>query len=135
MTFNGFSPMRKGTLLILSGSAEHLFFICNDPCFYPRMAKDAFLGVNISSIKQGVDHDTTCVVFPGEHEFVSRPSFTFYGRAEIFGAESVAQRVESGEFRTHAPCSDSLFSRILQGFHTSPFVRPNIQKYAATYCR
>lgn len=127
--------MRKGTLLILTGPVEHLFFICNDPTFYPRFAKDCFLGVNISSIKTGIEFDKTCLLRPGDHSFVSRPSYVFYEKAQIFGSESAQQRVATGEFRTHEMCGDRLFGRIIEGFTESPFVTPKILTYVNAYCR
>lgn len=134
MSDPGYTPTRKGSLLIISGPVEHLYFICNDPVFFPAKASDCFLAVNITSIKPEIQHDTTCVVVPGDHPFVVRPSYAYYEKAEIFGAETTRRRVATGDYKTHHSCSDQLIDRVIAGFTTSPFVSPKIRKYAEKYC-
>lgn len=129
-----FSPVKKGTILLLSGSKEHIYFICNDPVFYPKIAKTSFLAVNLTSIVEGVEHDPTCVLNVGDHSFVKHPSYIFYGKADIFGVETIAGQVQSGDIRIHHPCEDSTFQRILAGFTQSSFVKPKILNYYQKYC-
>lgn len=128
------APLRKGTLLIPSGGTDHLFFICNDPVYYPKMAKECFLAVNISTVKPGIEHDSTCILNAGDHPFVHHSSFVYYKKADIFGAITVSQQIASGDIRTHAPCSDQTFSRILAGFGISPHVIPRIRLFYQKYC-
>jgi hypothetical protein len=129
-----FSPVQKGTIMLLSGSKEHLYFICNDPVFYPRLACDSFLAVNLTSVTEGIESDPTCLLNVGDHPFVRHPSYVFYRRAEIFGAATVIQSVSSGDIRIHDPCSDGTFQRILDGFNVSPHVKPLIKNYYQKYC-
>ncbi|MFQ2178093.1 hypothetical protein [Aeromonas veronii] len=128
------NPLRKGTLLIPSGGTDHLFFICNDPIFYPNLAKECFLAVNISTIKQGIEHDTTCQLNVGDHPFVRHPSFVFYKKAEIWGAVTVSQEIAMGNIRPHVPCEDPVFTRVLEGFGISPHVLPRIRAFYQKYC-
>jgi len=60
----------KGTILIPANSASHLHFVCNDPVFYPNKGKECVFLVNISSIKQGISHDTSCLLDVGDHPFI-----------------------------------------------------------------
>ncbi|WP_333894959.1 hypothetical protein [Atlantibacter hermannii] len=129
-----FNPVQKGTIMLLSGSKEHLFFICNDPVFYPKLAKESFLAVNLTSIAAGIEPDSSCLLNVGDHPFVRHPSYVLYRRAEIFGADSVIQRVSAGDIRIHDPCSEGTFQRILGGFNVSPHVRPVIKNYYQKYC-
>lgn len=129
-----FAPLQKGTLLIPSGSTDHLFFICNNPVFYPKAATECILTVNISSVKPDIDYDSTCILHVGDHPFVNHPSFVFYNKARIMGAVTVSQSVASGDFRTHVPCGDQAFQRILDGFGLSPHVIPRIRLFYQKYC-
>ena len=129
-----FSPLCKGTLLIPSGGTDHLFFICNDPVFYPRLAKECFLAVNISTVKLGIEHDSTCILNIGDHPFVQHPSFVYYKKADIFGSVTVSQQIAAGDIRTHAPTNDQTFERILAGFGISPHVIPRIKSFYHNYC-
>lgn len=127
-------PIRKGTLLIPTGGTNHLFFVCNDPIFYPNLARECFLAVNISSIKAGIEHDTTCILAVGDHPFVRHPSFVYYKNANILGSVTVSQRIASGDIHTHQPCDDPTFTRILAGFDVSPYVVPRVKTFYKKYC-
>ncbi|EIF0102212.1 hypothetical protein LEX56_004686 [Salmonella enterica] len=129
-----FSPVQKGTILLLSGSKEHIFFICNDPVYYPKMVKETFLAVNLTSITDAFEPDHSCVLDVGDHPFIRHSSYVFYRRAEIFGAETVIHGVTSGDIRVHQPCEESTFQRILTGFEISPHVKPVIRNYYQKYC-
>lgn len=130
-----FKPLKKGTILVLSGPVEHLHFICSDPVFYPRNGKASFLAVNLSSINTGIYHDPTCVLTPGDHPFVHHNSYIYYAKADIFGEVTVAQQVAQGDIEVHQPCSDAVFTRILAGFAHSPHVRPVIRTFYERHCR
>ncbi len=129
-----FTPLQKGTILLLSGAKEHLFFICNDPVFYPPLVKETFLAVNLTSITDLSETDTTCLLDSGDHPFIRHPSYIFYRRADIFGAETIIQQVTAGDIRVHQPCENNVFQRILNGFALSPHVRPKIKSYYHRYC-
>ncbi|EIV5803169.1 TPA: hypothetical protein RFY33_003298 [Klebsiella aerogenes] len=128
------TPVQKGTILLLSGSKEHIYFICNDPVFYPKLVKETFLAVNLTSISDAFEPDRTCILDVGDHPFVRHPSYIFYRRAEIFGAETVTNRITAGDIRVHQPCEDITFQRILDGFSVSPHVKPVIRNYYQRYC-
>lgn len=130
----GFSPVQKGTILLLSGAKEHIFFICNDPVFYPRLNKNTFLAVNLTSVSEEFESDNTCILNVGDHPFVKHPSYIFYRRAEIFGTETVTNGVSAGDIRVHQPCEIATFQRILDGFAVSPHVTPKIKGYYQRYC-
>ncbi len=130
-----FSPARKGTVLIPSGPTDHLHFVCCDPVFYPKQAKECVLLVNISTIKPDIDYDRTCIVQVGDHPFVTRASYIYYRKADIFGSNSLSRNVADGTFQAHQPCSDELFSRILNGFDISEDVRGKVKNFYSMYCR
>ncbi|MGL5289544.1 MAG: hypothetical protein ACRC9N_08675 [Aeromonas sp.] len=126
--------IQRGTLLIPSGSTNHLFFVCNAPVFYPRNTKESFLAVNISSITPEIEHDQTCILDAGDHPFVCHPSFVYYRKADVFGAATVSEQIAAGDIQTHAICEEKTFSRILAGFDLSPHVTPMIRNFYRKYC-
>ncbi|HHA1934672.1 hypothetical protein ACEV60_21430 [Enterobacter ludwigii] len=131
---DSFTPVKKGSILLLSGPKEHIYFICNDPVFYPQLARDSFLAVNLTSVGGGYEIDHSCLLDVGDHPFVKHPSYIFYQRAQIFGVDTVMRQVIAGDIRTHQPCEDDTFRRILSGFDISPYVNPKIKSYYQKYC-
>lgn len=130
-----FTLTRKGTILIPTGPVKHLHFVCSDPVFYPSLVKNCVLVVNISSIEEGLDYDPTCVLDTGEHPFVRHPSYVYYRKAEIYGADNIARNVADGTFSAHEPCTDGTFKRILDGFDISDDVRPKVHSFFEKYCK
>ncbi len=130
-----YSPTKKGTVLIPSGSKDHLHFICSDPVFYPRTGKESVLVVNISSIKPDIEHDTSCVLDVGDHPFITHPSYVYYLKADIFSTENIARNVADGYFDTHEDCGDKTFTRILAGFEISDDVRPKPFRFYEKHCK
>lgn len=130
-----FIPMKKGTILMPTYPSEHLHFICSDSVFYPRSAKECVLIVNISSIVDGLHYDQTCLLNVGDHPFISHASYIFYKKAVIFGTNEISQGVAQGDFSIHAPCSDDIFNRILDGFGNSDEVSGKIRKFYETHCK
>jgi hypothetical protein len=131
---SSYRPYRKGTILLLSGSSNHLFIICNDPVFYPSLNKDCFLAVNLTSIKDFFEHDQTCVFNGGEHPFIKHPSYVNYKKSEILGENTISREVDSGNIQTHAPCDEGMFDLVLNGFSSSPFLTPKIKRFYEKYC-
>ena len=127
--------MKKGTILIPTGPVEHLHFICCDRVFYPNLNKECVLLVNTSSIDQDIEYDQTCVLNIGDHPFVTHPSYIYYRKADIFGADSINRNIAEGNFAIHQSCSDEVFEKILYGFETSDEVRIKIKKFYYKYCK
>ncbi|WP_025672779.1 hypothetical protein [Salinivibrio socompensis] len=127
---------KKGTILIPSGGVKHLHFVCSDPVFYPKYTKESVLVVNISSVPQDEQwYDSTCVLYAGDHPFVKYPSYVYYRKADIFGADNVQQRIDDGTFDVHQVCPDDTFSRILAGFDISEDVSAKAHHFYEKYCK
>ena len=129
-----YHPLRKGTLLIFSGSCEHLHIICNDPVFYPNYNKESILVVNISSIRDAIEHDPTCIFNGREHPFIKHPSYVYYNKADILGVNTVCNEVDNGNIKTHQNFTENHFNKILEGFSVSKFVTPKIKRFYEKYC-
>ena len=130
-----FQPYRKGTLLALSGRLDHLHVICNDPVHYPIDGCDCVLAVNISSVKNGVPYDPTCILKVGDHTFVRHDSYVVYEKAVIWKVGNIDKYVAAGNIK---PFSDDMpedvFKRILEGFDISEDVEPRAQRFCKKYC-
>jgi hypothetical protein len=111
-----FEAYRKGTVLALSGSCEHLHIICNDPAYYPRNESYCVLAVNISSCKFGIKFDDTCILKAGEHPFIKHDSYVVYRHSVIWQAEKIIAKVASGEIVPHKEMETEPFKRVLNGF-------------------
>lgn len=77
-----YNPSEGSTLLIPSGPKHHLFIVLTKPCRLGRVSM-----VNITSVIPGTTYDQTCVLQPGEHNFIRRLSYVYYRKARV---ESVA---------------------------------------------
>ena len=130
-----FVPLRKGTVLIPTGPTNHLHFICCDPVHYHNQNKECVLAVNISSIDEDIECDQTCTLNVGDHPFIKNPSYVYYRKAEIFGADNISRNVAEGNFIAHQPCNDATFNRILNGFEVSEEVRFKIKRFYEMYCK
>lgn len=131
----GNAVAKKGTILIPSGPTKHLHFVCSDPVFYPRVGKECVLLVNISSINGDIIHDSTCELNVGDHPFITKPSYVYYKKAELFGSENIERNVAAGEFQIHAPCDEDVFKRILKGFDASDDVSRKVYNFYEKYCK
>lgn len=120
---------RRGTLLILTGATHHLHVVMNDPVFSAEHSAHSILLVNISSVKDGVPYDATCVLDAGCHPFVKHQSYVSYAHAVVSNAERVAVKVTAGEIVQKDDVSEGIFTRVLQGFFESDQVTPKILRF------
>ncbi len=131
---NTYQVLRKGTILIPTGPCNHLHVICNNPVFYPHLAKDCVLAVNLSTLNNLIDCDRTCLLKVGEHPFINHDSYIFYRKAEILGVNTISRNIDDGSFSTHDPFEDITFEKILAGFAISKEVRPKIKSFYKNFC-
>lgn len=108
-----YQPYRKGTVLAPTGPCNHLHVICNDPVYYPVNDCYCVLVVNISSIKDGVPHDPSCVLNSGDHRFIKHPSYVVYAEAIIWRVDNMVRKQRSGEISVHDDMPEATFNRIL----------------------
>lgn len=131
-----YRPLRRGTLLFLSGPVSHLHIVMNDPVINPITGLESVVLVNISSIREGLRYDDTCVLTPENcpHSFVRWPSYVFYADSYVKAIEDIIQKVEIGEFDTREPLPEDAFGRVFDGFFLSRRVPPKVARFLK-HCR
>lgn len=128
-----FLPLKRGTLLVPSGpesdpNRKHLFILLTDPADNGSGVK-AVLMVSLSSTKQGLPYDASCVLYPGDHPFVKRESFVLYKNARIEEAEKMLRGVKSGKLVPQDPMDPAVFARICKGLEESRLTSPNLLRF------
>lgn len=118
------------TLLMPSGNeGDHLYIVLNDPRPFENRGNNLWVVlVNLSSVREGVPHDATCVLEPGEHPFVSRRSFVFYRNARIEQESHVLQLTQNGLFKPHDPMSAGVLQKIKAGLYESPHTKREFKR-------
>lgn len=119
-----FLPMKRATLLIPSGPIanphqKHLFILLTDPTENPDTGTKDVLMVSISSIKPGMHHEQTCLLYPGDHPFIKWDSFVSYRTARIEMAQKVQNGVAQGVFIPKDPIDGAILARVCQGLMDS----------------
>jgi len=119
------------TPLIPPGNAgDHLFVALNDPCRFEGYGPNpCVLLVNLSSVREGVPYDATCVLNAGDHEFIRHPSFVFYRNARIEPESHVVRLVQQGVFKPHVAVSVEVLQRIKVGLFASPHTKREFKRF------
>lgn len=86
---------------------------------------------SVSSIKDGIRHDTTCELEPGCHEFVRHPSYVLYAKASLVRHQGLIKCVEGWTYTPKARLNDEVFSRVCYGVAVSPHTPRWAKKYFA----
>jgi hypothetical protein len=125
-----FLPFKRATLLIPSGPQsdqlrKHLFILLTDP-HRNDTGVTSILMVSISTVRTGIPHDATCILFPGDHPFVKQDSFVVYQKARIEDVEKVLRGVKSGQLMPQAPMGDLVFARMCKGLEESRLTPPKL---------
>jgi len=127
-----FIPARRTTLFLPSGprsapNQEHLFILLTDPI----PPDNDVLVVNISSVNKDFYHDPTCLLYPGDHSFVTRKSYINYRYAEIRSATKLANGATKGTFKPLEMVDEIIFARICKGVEDSRHTPLKAKKFFA----
>jgi hypothetical protein len=96
---------------------RHLWFVISNPVVGP----DNIVMVNLTSWKPGRDArdrvaDPACMVYVGDHGFVTCESCVYYAGATIMTTYQMEQRFNRGALRFHdEKASDALVKRMREG--------------------
>lgn len=131
---SGFSPVRRAAFLVPSGPAndpdrKHLHVLLTDPCGVGKQV----LMVPICSVKPDLPHDSTCLLSPGDHQFLQHASYVAYSKCRVEAAADVAKLVGGGYFTIKEPASEELIARIAAAISTSKFIKPFARDFYRDY--
>jgi hypothetical protein len=126
-------PAKGDALFMPSGLAgNHLFIVLTG--INIATSYGTHLIANFSSIKPSVPHDTSCLVVPGEHPFITTPSYVEYQFAEIWMAIDLGSGVDAGRFTKHNyAVADALLARIRSGLMISSFTPRKCKSYLTRF--
>lgn len=115
-------PYKKGTMIAIAGKINHLHVICSDIFFSSQKGALSVLAVNVSSVKEGLPYDNSCVLKAGDHPLIKHESYVYYKEAVVYKVDLLRQRIEEGEVVIQEDVTEKVFERIIDGFRTSEFV-------------
>lgn len=125
-----FLPLKRATLLIPSGPQndqhrKHLFILLTDPHDDETGAKSVLM-VSLSTVRAGVPHDATCILYAGDHPFVKHDSCVVYQKARLEEADKVLRGVKSGQLVPQDPMDGAVFARVCKGLEESRLTPPKL---------
>jgi hypothetical protein len=121
------------TLLIQSGpQGSHLFVIIYGPDGIPTYGPlDQLVMASFCTLKDDCFHEPTCIVEPGEHEFIQRRSWVKYRDTRVTSVAHTYKMVGDKVWLPHAPVSAELLDKLRAGAARSPRIERGI-KYLFT---
>lgn len=125
-----FLPLRTATIEIPTPPHDqHLFILLTDPV---GPAKEV-LGVSVCSYESDGYDDESCVLFPGDHDYIKHKSFVAYEYAEILKAQALINGAKDGPFRPFAPIKTDIFARVCHGLTLSRLVPPVAKQFYESF--
>ena len=109
-----------------NNSLRHLFVALTDPVSVAGYPSPGVLLVNLSSIYERRDVDSACVLQPGDHNRITRPSYVVYRLARIDRADALVENVESERIELLEPVAPHVLDRICAGLEASPNTRETV---------
>ena len=97
---------------------NHLFVVVLPFTNFFGMQKQTTILVSICSIVP--KHDRTCELLPGDHPFITRPSYVAYSKARAYSEVDIQKHIASGFFSPKTAISAELLVRIKNGLIASP---------------
>jgi hypothetical protein len=115
-----YQPIKGCTLLIPSGpplipDGMHLFVVLTNPCDGKQ-----HLLASISSVKEGISHDPTCVLEKDAHPWLDRQSYVFYAKVRQIPSAGLVKCVKSGLYIPKEDCDKAALKKICDGIIRSP---------------
>ncbi|WP_426239383.1 hypothetical protein [Pararhizobium sp. DWP1-1-3] len=121
----GYIPYRTASFLGPINEVHHLFAVMNGPC-----GEKQCLIINVTTIKAGKSHDTSCVLEAGAHPFIKHPSFLLYRLAQITRAAHIGNMIDKKYYLTREDWDAGVFQRIVDGIRISDDTSGRIIRYA-----
>lgn len=130
-----FTAACRATLLFPSPGArdpngKHLFIVLTDPCGPANQV----LMVGVATLRDK-GCDMTCVLKPGDHEFIKVESYVAYSFCRIECADKLVTGVKNGVFVDKGLLDEKIFDRVLTGVRKSHSAKPFAVQFLDDYAR
>ncbi len=100
---------------------NHLWIVLNEPAGHGDIA----LIVNVSTLRPNAE--TTCILEPGEHPFITRDSYVRYGSARRADAADLAEALRNGLLKPHRATTKAFLEKVRAGAKASPFLAEELR--------
>lgn len=107
------------------GGPKHLFFVIS------KMEPDKVLLASVSTIREGLVCDSSCVLRAGDHPFIKHDSCIVYANLVYALDEYIEKQISQGICRAQPAASPGLISRIRQSGLSSPSIAGKWKKTPA----
>jgi hypothetical protein len=109
------------TFFYEDGSDDHLWVVISDPVSYE---KDQVVIVCFNSYIEGrPGHDDTCILHPGDHPSITRPTFVNYRRARWIPKDALERLLSYDTIRRRADLQPHILKAVQQGAGESRHIR------------
>jgi len=87
------------------------------------------LMASLSSLRPGVPHDASCILYAGDHSFVKRESYVVYQKARVESVDKILRGVKAGQLIPHDPMESGILARICKGLEESRLTSSKVLKF------
>ena len=110
----------RGTAIKLRSSAckTHLWIVVSD--VHPE--KNVVLAFNLTD--RNNYPDCCCILNPGEHEYIEKPSAVRYFSPQLWNPQQLAKEIKAGTFEKYQDASEVLLKKIVVGAYNSEDLAP-----------
>jgi len=84
---------------------------------------------SLSSLRPGVPHDASCILYAGDHSFVKRESYVVYQKARVESVDKILRGVKAGQLIPHDPMESGILARICKGLEESRLTSSKVLKF------
>ena len=93
-----------------------------------RSPPQQVLTVTVMTVRDN-RHDATCILNPGDHDFIKHKSFVVYATCKIEFASRLIQGVSNGEFSDRGLLREEIFDHIVSGMAKSKAIKPFARQF------
>lgn len=110
------SALQQAMLVPSGNSGHHLFITIAGPSVIAGYgAAPHVVMVCLCTVPDGVPYDTACVLQPGQHQFVQRPSYLAYRHMRIDPVTHVDQMIAKNVWIPQASCTEAVLQQVIAG--------------------
>ena len=115
------SSWKRGDSFFLDAPNSHLYFLVHAP------VSEQVVVVNFITITEMID--TSCVIYPNEHPFITRESTIAISRTQLLPIDKLAISEQSGQIIRSSPVSKEITDRVFQALADSSMLKRRIKDF------